>query len=268
MTNDEYTKWQDEIIYQFIQRVQAEVTQSCALPLAVPIERIPEFVRQAAQWFYLNDDWSHENVFIALQNSDIIKKGTSKSIKLPTCVTGIMGCYKIQQNLKYSTMGDFSIERMMMSSYSMFGGVGTVGGGMGNYIGMTGYTLTDVVTSLYEVSTFDQYLNPPLTFDYNIYSHRLTLLGELGGSDLLIDCFRGIPIQDLINNYYFFRLVVCMVKQSLSTILGTYEFKLPGGVTINYSKFSDEANDEREKIEEWVNNHNAPGSIIMQPNTL
>ena len=43
---------EDEIDFQFITRVQKEVTQSCALPFAVPVERIPEFIIQAAQYFW------------------------------------------------------------------------------------------------------------------------------------------------------------------------------------------------------------------------
>ena len=39
MTED-ILKIQDEIDYQFMLRVQQEVTQSCALPFALPIERI------------------------------------------------------------------------------------------------------------------------------------------------------------------------------------------------------------------------------------
>ena len=49
MTIDEKIKFEDEVDMQFIQRVQAEVTQSCALPFAVPVERIPSFIVQAAQ---------------------------------------------------------------------------------------------------------------------------------------------------------------------------------------------------------------------------
>ena len=41
----EQLKYIDEIDYQFITRVQQEVTQSCALPFALPVERIPEFIR-------------------------------------------------------------------------------------------------------------------------------------------------------------------------------------------------------------------------------
>jgi hypothetical protein len=44
----------------------------------------------------------------------------------------------------------------------------------------------------------------------------------------------------------------------MATIMGTFEFKLPGGVTLNYSRFSDMANEEMSRIEEWINkNHSA-----------
>ena len=46
-----------------------------------------------------------------------------------------------------------------------------------------------------------------------------------------------------------------------------YEFKLPGGVTINYSKLSDDAESEREKIDEWLQNNKAADYFFM-PNTL
>ena len=74
-------------------------------------------------------------------------------------------------------------------------------------------------------------------------------------------------IQDLYNNYYFFRLVVCFVKRALSTILGTYEFKLPGGITINYSNFTDQANEEYEEIKEWAEQTRSCSYFFM-PNQL
>ena len=55
-----------------------------------------------------------------------------------------------------------------------------------------------------------------------------------------------------IGGPYFFRLVVCYAKRALSTIYGMFEFKLPGGVTINYSNLSDQANDEIGEIKEWA----------------
>lgn len=257
---------EDEIDFQFITRVQKEVTQSCALPFAVPVDRIPEFIVQAAQYFWQNCDLCVEERYYIIKNSDICKGNKlNKIIQLPPQILGVHGVHKMQSNLKYGAMGDFSIERMMLSSYSMFGGAGTVGGGFG--INGLGYNLSDVITSMYEVDTFNQYLNAPLTYNYNSYSSKLVLLGDLGYSDILICCNVRCRIQDLYNNYYFFRCVIAFVKRALSQIYGTMEFKLPGGVTLNYSRFSEEANEDLEDIKEWFEKNRAADYFFM-PNTL
>ena len=54
---------------------------------------------------------------------------------------------------------------------------------------------------------------------------------------------------------------------ALSTIYGMFEFKLPGGVTINYSNLSDSAQTEMENINEWIQNNRAADYFFM-PNTL
>ena len=261
-------QFEDEIDFQFIQRVQNEVTQSCALPFAVPVERIPEYILQAAQYWWQNDDHSAEERYYIIPNSEICKGNKlNKIVQLPQQILGVHGVYKLQQNLRYGAMGDFSLERMMMSSYSMFGGAGTIGGGMGTALNGTGYNLSDVVVSMYEVSTFNQMLNAPLSYNYNQYSSKLVLLGDLKYSDILISCMVRCRIQDLYNNYYFFRTVVCLCKRALSTIYGMFEFKLPGGVTINYSTLSDQADSEMDKIEEWIQKNRAADYFFM-PGTL
>lgn len=264
----EIASLEDQIDFQFITRVQNEVTTSCALPFAIPADRIPEFILQAAQWFWLNDDSSVEERMYVIPNSSICKCAeVNKIVQLPHQIQAVHGVFKIQRNKRYGTMGDFSLERMMLSTYSMFGGLGSVGGGFNGTTGMAGFSLTDVITSLYEVDTFDNALNAPLSYNYNWNSHKLVILGDLGYSDLLINCWKRCRIQDLYNNYYFFRLVVCFAKRALSTIYGTFEFKLPGGVTINYSNISDAASEEIEKIEEWVNNQHSV-DYFFQPNKL
>jgi hypothetical protein len=59
---------EDEIDFQFITRVQKEVTQSCALPFAVPVDRIPEFIVQAAQYFWQNCDLCVEERYYVVSN--------------------------------------------------------------------------------------------------------------------------------------------------------------------------------------------------------
>lgn len=266
--NNNNSNWEDEVDLQFIKRVQAEVTQSCALPFALPIERIPEFCLQAAQYFWENDDYSVEERFYLVKNSEICKGNKlNKIVQLPQQIMGVHGVYKLQQSLKYGAMGDFSLERMMLSTYSMFGGAGSIGGGMGIINGNSGYSLSDMVVSMYEIDTFKQNLNAPLSYNFNHYSSKLVLLGDLGYSDILITCMVRCRIQDLYNNYYFFRMVVALCKKALSTIYGMYEFKLPGGVTINYSNLTDQAEKDIDDIKEWIEKNRAADYFFM-PNAL
>ena len=101
---------QDQIDMQFMTRVQNEVTQSCALPFALPAERIPEYILQAAQYFWQNCDFSVEERHYLVKNSDINTcNKLNKIIQLPPQIVGVHGVYKLQSQLKYGAMGDFSI---------------------------------------------------------------------------------------------------------------------------------------------------------------
>lgn len=258
---------EDEIDFAFIQRVINEVTTSCALPFALPADRVTANILLAAQYFWLNSDFACEERYYMIKNSDICRGNVfNKIVQLPPQIIGVHGCYRVDDGLRYGVMGDFSLERMMLSTYSMFGGVGTVGGGF--VPGTTqGYSLPDVVMSMYEVDTFNQYLNPTLTYNYNQFSHKLVLLGDIGYNNILICCSVRCRIQDLYNDPYFFKYVVALCKRNLGSIYGMYEFKLPGGVTINYSKLDEQAQDEIDEVKEYFENNRAVDYFFM-PNTL
>jgi hypothetical protein len=122
----------------------------------------------------------------------------------------------------------------------------------------TGYNLTDMMAALYEIQTFKAMFDVPLTYNYNEFSNDLVILGELGPSDIVLQTYIRCKIQDLYKNYYFFRFCVCLGLRSMATIMGAFEFKLPGGTTINYSVFRDMADTEMDKIQEWIDkNHSA-----------
>ena len=133
--------------------------------------------------------------------------------------------------------------------------------------GGTGYNLTDVMGALYEVSTYKSMFESPLTFNYNPYSNKLVILGNLAYSDLILQCFLRCKIQDLYKLYYFFRFCVCLGKKSMATILGTFEYKLPGGITLNYARFEDSADQEIERITEWCTSQHS-ADYFFNTNTI
>ena len=259
---------EDNIDAQFISRIQAEVTQSCALPFPVPVDRIPEFIIQAAGWFWANVDQAVEERMYLIKNAEICKgNGMNKIIQLPPQIMSVLGCHKLQDNLRVGPLGDVGVERLLLSSYSMGGGVAPFGG-VGSF-GMvnTQWRMEDAVMTMWEVDTFNQNFNPPITYNFNEFSSKLVLLGALGRSDLVIHCYVRCRIQDLYNSYYFFRLCVAFCRRALNTIYGTYEFKLPGGVSINYSSFSEQADREFDEIKEWAENTRAV-DYFFQPKTV
>ena len=162
-------------------------------------------------------------------------------------------------------MGDFSLERMILNNSALASGAG---GSLSDVFGSgTGYNLTDVTGALYEVSTYKALFDTPITFNFNAYSKILVILGHLGYSDLILQCHLRCKIQDLYKLHYFFRYCVCLTLRSLATILGTFEYKLPGGITLNYSTFRDMANDEMQQIDEWINKQHS-ADYFFNNNTI
>ena len=256
---------EDQMDYQFIQRIIQEITQSCALPLPLPAAAIPPLIYQAASYFWENYDFAAEQRYYCIKNYDFCKYGPNNIVTLPHRIISVYGVYKVTDSFNYGIMGDFSLERMILNNSALASGAG---GSLSDVFGSgTGYNLTDVMGALYEVQTYKAMFDSPLTFNYNPYSHKLAILGALGYSDLIIECFIRCKIQDLYQLYYFFRYCVCLAMRGLATIIGSYDFKMPGGVTINYQRFHDMAVEEMDKIDEWIRTQHAAG-YFFNSNTI
>jgi hypothetical protein len=257
--------YEDQIDYNFIQRIIQELTQSCALNLPIPASAIPPLILQAAQYFWENDDQSIEERWYCVKNSDIKKCGPNNVVKLPQQIISVFGVYKTTDSFNFGALGDFSLERIILNNSALASGAG---GSMSNVFGSgMGYSLADVTAGLYEVATFKAMFDSPITYNYNMYSNDLSLLGAVGSSNLILQVFTRCKIQDLYKNYYFFRYCVCLGLRSMATIMGTFEFKMPGGVTLNYSHFRDMANEEMDKIDEHIKaNHSA--DYFFNSNTI
>lgn len=248
-------QYEDQVDYAFIQRVIQELTQSCAMPLPIPADAIPPLIYQAAQFFWQNDDQAVEERYYCIPFTEFEKCGPNMTVKLPSQIVSVHGVYKTTDSFNFGVMGDFSLERMIMNNTALSG---AVGGRVSDVFGSgVGYNLMDVTAAMYEVSTYKALFDTPLTYNYNEFSSTLVILGALGQANLVLQCFQRLKIQDLYKNYYFFRYVVALALRGLATIMGTFEFKLAGGVTLNYSRFHDMGEQEIQKIEEWLAKNHA-----------
>ena len=261
-------EWEDEVDMKFMQSVISAVTQSCVLPSPIPLERIPAIILDAAGYFWENDDSAVEERFYFIPKDELCKGNAfNKIVQLPVQIMSVCGCYRSSETL-YGNLGDFSLERMMMSSYATYGGLGGVGmTGYSQVNGAGSFKLSDLVVGMYELDTFRQTMNPTLSYNFNEYSKKLVILGDAKGSNIVIDAWKRVRLQDLYNSHMFKRYCICSVKASLAQIYGTFTFKYPGGVEINVDTYSEPAREEIDDIKEWItNNHSA--DYFYQPNTI
>ena len=258
-------KQEDQIDYAFIQRIIQELTQSCALNLPIPAAAIPPLILQAAQYFWQNCDFSVEERYYCVKNCDFHRCGPNTTVKLPPQIISVFGVHKLNDSFNYGVLGDFSLERMILNNSAMVNGVGST---LTDVFGSgQGYSLTDVTAALYEIQTYKSIFDVPLTFNYNEFSNELVILGDLGNSDIILQTFKRLKIQDLYKNYYFFRLCVAFGLRSMGTIMGTMEFKLPGGVTLNYNRFNELASEYIQEVQEWITKNHA-ADYFINANTI
>ena len=97
---------EDQVDYNFIQRIIQELTQYCALNVPIPASAIPPLILQAAQYFWQNDDQACQHKWFCLPNNQIQKCGPNNIVKLPPQILSVVGVYKTSGYFNYGIMGD------------------------------------------------------------------------------------------------------------------------------------------------------------------
>jgi hypothetical protein len=93
-----------------------------------------------------------------------------------------------------------------------------------------------------------QIFQHPITFRYNRLTNNLRFLGELPKKDVIVDVLVAIPDCDMYNDDLFRRYVMADCKVNLGRVLGTFNYQLPGNISINVDQIANEGNTEKESI--------------------
>jgi hypothetical protein len=228
----------------FIALVQQELSVACALPFTVPVSEIERIIKLSAEWFYKKyEDAVEERYYIIPKSAfktDQYKQ--TRTVTMPDCVFSIFTLKKLKEDFgrAYSFDGtaDFGIERLFLSDSV------SIGQGTEN---LMYYTL-----NLYWLDVASHIITHTISYNYNRSSKRLFISGETPDRDCVAHVYAKLPFEYLMKDEIFYRYVVAKCKIQLSRILGTFNFNLPGGITINYDLIRSEGTDELAKIEEEI----------------
>ena len=128
------------------------------------------------------------------------------------------------------------------------------------------------------------------TFDFDVASWHLFSLNDLFSAGFMVDFNGGVgATKDITKSgvtllesdlalhfngligpavgFTFGNISALNISAGLAFGATAFEYKMPGGVTINYSRFEDSADNEMEKIDEWCNKQHS-ADYFFNTNTV
>ena len=266
-----------ECLNDFVESIQNEISVNGAIPFTIPAESIAQITKNAKTMFYKSYEDSTEEMFIAIPESEIRKKSFQRGIHtmdgpgdnkvtakfkkgegdnpntghtrgtytLPEGVISVVGVYSLggwsgeagwNTGLLGKNSGDVSLQRMVYQS--VYDRTMAVSADNTMY-----YICTEAFLDMSR-----QIFQNMISFKYNRLTNNLRFLGELPKSDVILDVLVRVPDCDLYNDDLFRRYVIADCKLQLHRILGSYNYNMPGNITINVDSIADDGKTEKEQV--------------------
>jgi hypothetical protein len=256
-----------ECLDALIQEINEELSIACQIPFTVPKKELARIIDRAKDYFYKIYEDSVEETYIALPastwqtydfNRGIMDSNTTLNndninsnrgvVPMPSRVYSVVNAFEISGfggedggfGSRSFSAGDpdLSIDKFIFSS--QFGaGIGAEN------------LMYYVINSKY-VDNARQVLQAQISYSYNRLTNKFRFLGELPTHSVIFQIYAKIPDCALFQDEAFIRYCTAKAKIQLSRILGTFNYNLPGNITINYDMIREEGTSEIEKIEEQI----------------
>lgn len=239
---------------EFKQAVKDELTVACGVPLTVRDKELDRIIEWTEKWFHRNYEDAVESRYYgipvtAFQTAEFRQRRT---VPMPACVISVTGLKKLREDVALQSTFDgaeLSVERVLLNDIT------TTGEATEN--------LMYYVMNLYWADTVSQVLNHTVSFNYNRNTRKLFIGGETPERDLVAVTDVTVPREALYEDELFYRYVVAVAKAQLARLLGTFNYQLPGGVTINYDLLREEGRDTVQAIKEEIKGNSSMDFFLM-----
>lgn len=246
--------------YEFIELIQREVSEHSAIPLEIKPDRVKTIIGDCAKYFYEWHPQAIERKHLIVLRSDIENAksdGLNAVLKLPDAIKFV---YRIRRTNGYSNLIQARYLSSPLMGLNRFNSMTNSIGGLGTQRDFVSTTL-----SMYEFQTKNamSHNNRGVSHSWSELSNNITFLSDVD-NDLVLECGVRIPITNLYSDLWFKMYVVGYCLQSLSRIVGTYDHRYVGGVTINWSEWKTDGEKMVEKVEEELKIYNTNNFIITR----
>lgn len=256
-----------ECLDALIKEINEDLTVACQIPFTVPKKELSHIIDKAKKYFYKIYEDSIEEMYIALPATTFSKSSFKNGIStnseelsntnlnstrgIITMPDRVFSVYDVFEISKFSgedggfgsrtfSAGDpdFAIDKFIYSD--------AYGAGLGSE-----NLMYYVVNELF-IDNARQVLQQQISYKYNRLTRKFRFMGELPKHAVIFHVGAKIPDCDLYEDEAFFRYCLAQAKVQLSRILGTFNYNLPGNITINYDLIRGEGQEEIAAIVEEI----------------
>lgn len=246
-----------------VKEINDELTIACQVPFTVPKKALARMIGRAKDYFYKIYEDSVEEMYIALPGGTFAKNSFRKGIDnsneelsntniessrgivtMPERVLSVNNVFEIGGfqgedggfGSRSFSAGDpdFAIDKFVYSN--------TFGAGIGSE-NLMYYVINEMF-----IDNARQILQQQISYSYNRLTKKFRFQGELPKRAVVFQIYATIPDCALYSDEAFIRYCIAQAKVQLGRIMGTFNYNLPGNITINYDMIMSEGKEELEAI--------------------
>lgn len=237
---------------ELIEDINNEITYSGMLPYSLPEKEIKRIIENDSRYFY--DNWRHavEPRYLLLPtemfNTEQFK--VSRTIQMPDCVQFVIDLKEAKGASIFATIDrDFSEQKFIGSEVYLTPFMGesimyrTI---MFSFLDLTRGLILDTIA-----------------YDYNRNTNSLGVVGRTPKVNAVAKILKKIDKDKLFEDELFQRYVRAHSKVRLAHMLQTFNYQLPGDVTINYQNMVTTAEKEMEEVKAMMKGENTTDWMLL-----
>ena len=254
----EYVPFQGGLtIEEFVDRIQTEISVSCALPKTLPDANIRQIVEsRALPWFYRNYQYAVQKMYFLIKKEAFFTEEFTRYnyVNVPCEIQSVTYLYEVRSASLFQlgiNTPNLSVNLGVTNQPYLSSYVTTIGE-LGVY-----KTILDSMSDM--LNQLNKYT---LKYNFNQLNHRLHILTNVK-YDVIMEAYANIPQENLFNDDLFYKYVVGWAKVQLGNMVSLYDFTLPGSVKINGANLITQGQAEVKEVEEEIKGQSNSSFFFM-----
>lgn len=235
-----------------IEDIKNEITFSGALPYSLPEKEIKRIITNDVRYFW--DNWRHavESRYLLLPK-EVFSNPTFRKfrqIQLPECVQFVVDFKEAKGGSIFATIDrDFAEQKFIGSEIYLTPFIGE---------SIMYRTMIFSFLDLTKAMMLDT-----IAYDYNKNTKLLGVIGRTPATNAVLRVYKKLEEDKLYEDEMFQRYVRAHSKVRLAHMLQTFNYTLPGDVTVNYQNIVTTAEKEMEEVKAMMKGENTPDWMFL-----